>query len=189
MASSNLFLLFQANKGVKLEDLKRVLSHPQALAQCGKILRELGLVGEEVDNTAVAAKQVAVQKLKDTGAIASTSAAVTYGLNILARNIQDDYRNVTRFLVLAREPLTLSPATDRPFKIESRPLRSQPLEASKHDDSKANGYFNYIFYVDFDFEASMADQRAKYAVRHLKEFATFLRVLGSYPVDTTVIYD
>ncbi|XP_061363167.1 arogenate dehydratase/prephenate dehydratase 2, chloroplastic-like isoform X2 [Gastrolobium bilobum] len=198
-----------ANHGVKLEDLKRVLSHQQALAQCENTLTKLGLVREAVDDTAGAAKHVAFHKLQDAGAVASSTAAIIYGLNILARDIQDDSDNVTRFLMLAREPII--PGTDRPFKtsivfsleegpgilfkalavfalrqinlnkIESRPLRKQPLRAS---DDNNNGCFDYLFYVDF--EASMADQNAQNALRHLKEFATFLRVLGSYPVDTSM---
>ncbi|XVF04985.1 hypothetical protein REPUB_Repub05bG0131000 [Reevesia pubescens] len=201
-----------ANHGVRVEDLKRVLSHPQALAQCENTLTKIGLTREAVDDTALAAKYVAFQKLKDTGAVASSMAAKIYGLNILAQDVQDDSDNVTRFLMLAREPII--PGMEKPFKtsivfsleegpgvlfkalavfalrqinltkIESRPLRNQPLRAS---DGSNNGskYFDYLFYVDF--EASMAEERAQNALRHLKEFATFLRVLGSYPVDTTMI--
>ncbi|GAV71357.1 PDT domain-containing protein/ACT domain-containing protein [Cephalotus follicularis] len=195
-----------ANPGVKVEDLNRVLSHPQALAQCENTLTRLGLVREAVDDTAGAAMHVAFHKLKDAGAVASSDAASIYGLNILAQDIQDDSDNVTRFLILAREPII--PGTDRVFKtsivfsleegpgvlfkslavfalrkinltkIESRPLRKQPLRAS---DDNSNRYFDYLFYVDF--EASMADQNAQNALRHLNEFATFLRVLGSYPAD------
>ncbi|XVF69372.1 hypothetical protein PTKIN_Ptkin11bG0076100 [Pterospermum kingtungense] len=201
-----------ANHGVKIEDLKRVLSHPQALAQCENTLTKIGLSRESVDDTALAAKYVAFQKLKDTGAVASSSAAKIYGLNILAEDIQDDCDNVTRFLMLAREPII--PGIEKPFKtsivfsleegpgvlfkalavfalrqinltkIESRPLRNQPLRASD-DSNNSSKYFDYLFYVDF--EASMAEERAQNALRHLKEFATFLRVLGSYPVDTTMI--
>ncbi|ESR37901.1 Arogenate dehydratase/prephenate dehydratase 2 [Citrus sinensis] len=201
-----------ANPGVKVEDLKRVLSHPQALAQCENTLTKLGLVREAVDDTAGAAKYVSFEQLKDAGAVASSSAAAIYGLNILAEDIQDDCDNVTRFLMLAREPII--PGTDRPFKtsivfsleegpgvlfkalavfalrqinltkIESRPLRNQPLRSSD-DNSGFGKYFDYLFYVDF--EASMADQKAQNALRHLKEFATFLRVLGSYPIDTTIV--
>ncbi|AES88700.1 putative hydro-lyase [Medicago truncatula] len=197
-----------ANHGVKLQDLKRVLSHPQALAQCENTLTGFGLVREAVDDTAGAAKHVAHKKLQDAGAVASSAAAEIYGLSILAQDIQDDSDNITRFLVLAREPIL--PGTDRPFKtsivfsleegpgvlfkalavfalrqinlskIESRPLRKQPLRTS---DDNNNRYFDYLFYVDF--EASMADQNAQNALRHLKEFATFLRVLGSYPMDTS----
>ncbi|XP_015582757.2 arogenate dehydratase 2 [Ricinus communis] len=202
-----------ANNSVKIEDLKRVLSHPQALAQCELTLTSLGLVREAVDDTAGAAKHVALHKLKDTGAVASSAAAKIYGLDILAEDIQDDSDNVTRFLMLAREPII--PGTDRPFKtsivfsleegpgvlfkalavfalrqinltkIESRPLRKQPLRASDDNNNGFPKYFDYLFYVDF--EASMAEQRAQNALKHLKEFATFLRVLGSYPVDTSMI--
>ncbi|XWS52722.1 hypothetical protein CRYUN_Cryun11dG0094900 [Craigia yunnanensis] len=201
-----------ANHGVKVEDLKRVLSHPQALAQCENTLTKICLTREAVDDTALAAKYVAFQKLKDTGAVASSSAAKIYGLNILAQDIQDDSDNVTRFLMLAREPII--PGIEKPFKtsivfsleegpgvlfkalavfalrqinltkIESRPLRNQPLRASD-DSNNGSKYFDYLFYVDF--EASMAEERAQNALRHLKEFATVLRVLGSYPVDTTMI--
>ncbi|KAM1148966.1 hypothetical protein ACFX14_029497 [Malus domestica] len=201
-----------ANHGVEIEDLKRVLSHPQALAQCENTLTKLGLVREAMDDTAGAAKHVAFHKLKDTGAVASSTAAVIYGLQILAQDIQDDSDNVTRFLMLAREPII--PGTDKPFKtsivfsleegpgvlfkalavfalrqinltkIESRPLRMQPLRASDDSNGGLSKYFDYLFYVDF--EASMADQSAQNALRHLKEFATFLRVLGSYPMDTSM---
>ncbi|PKI52019.1 hypothetical protein CRG98_027671 [Punica granatum] len=202
-----------ANHGVKIEDLKRVLSHPQALAQCEHTLTKLSLVREAVDDTAGAAKHVAFHKLKDSGAVASAAAAKIYDLNILAEDIQDDSDNVTRFLMLAREPII--PGTDRPFKtsivfsleegpgmlfkalavfalrqinltkIESRPLRKRSLRVSDDNNNGTPKYFDYLFYVDF--EASMADQNAQNALRHLHEFATFLRVLGSYPVDTSMI--
>ncbi|XP_075635504.1 arogenate dehydratase 2-like isoform X2 [Castanea sativa] len=202
-----------ANHGVKLEDLKRVLSHPQALAQCEHTLTKLGLVREAVDDTAGAAKHVAFHKLNDTGAVASSTAAMIYGLNVLAQDIQDDSDNVTRFLMLAREPIV--PGTDKPFKtsivfsleegpgvlfkalavfalreinltkIESRPLRKQLVGASDDNNNGYPKYFDYLFYVDF--EASMADQNAQNALGHLREFSTYLRVLGSYPVDTCML--
>ncbi|KAK9126835.1 hypothetical protein Scep_015681 [Stephania cephalantha] len=150
-----------ANQGVKLEDLKRVLSHPQALSQCENTLTKLGVVREAVDDTAGAAQYVALQQLKDAGAVASAGAAKIYGLNILAEDIQDDTDNITRFLILAREPII--PGIDRPFKIESRPRRKQPMRLL--DDGSLK-YFDYLFYVDFD--ASMADENAQNALRHLE---------------------
>ncbi|XP_059315116.1 arogenate dehydratase 2 [Lycium ferocissimum] len=201
-----------ANNGVKIEDLKRVLSHPQALAQCENTLTKLGLVREAVDDTAGAAKYIAFNKLKDAGAVASLAASRIYGLNVLAQDIQDDSDNVTRFLMLAREPII--PGTDKPFKtsvvfsldegpgvlfkalavfamrninltkIESRPLQKQALRVLDDSLDGFPKYFPYLFYVDF--EASMADQRAQNALGHLKEFATFLRVLGSYPSDSGI---
>ncbi|KAL0390150.1 UNVERIFIED_CONTAM: Arogenate dehydratase/prephenate dehydratase 2, chloroplastic [Sesamum calycinum] len=168
-----------ANNDIKVEDLKRVLSHPQALAQCENTLTQLGLVREAVDDTAGAAKHVALHKLKDAGAVASMTAAKIYGLKVLAEDIQDDSDNVTRFLMLAREPII--PGTDKPFKIESRPLPKRALQTPDENATGFPKYFPYLFYVDF--EASMADERAQNALGHLKEFATFMRVLGSYPAD------
>jgi arogenate/prephenate dehydratase len=198
-----------ANHGVAVDDLKRVLSHPQALAQCEHTLTKLGVIREAVDDTAGAAQFVALNKLKDTGAVASLGAAKIYDLNVLAQDIQDDSDNITRFLMLAREPII--PGTDRPFKtsivfsleegpgmlfkalavfamrhinltkIESRPQRRQPIRYSSDSSNGSQKYFDYLFYVDF--EASMADMNSQNALKHLKEFATFLRVLGSYPMD------
>nr|WGU24036.1 arogenate dehydratase/prephenate dehydratase 6 [Crinum x powellii] len=200
-----------ANHGVKLEDLKRVLSHPQALAQCEHTLTKWGVVREAVDDTAGAAQFVASNKLQDAGAVASSLAAGIYDLNILAENIQDDSDNVTRFLMLAREPIIAG--IDRPFKtsivfsleegpgmlfkalavfamrdvnltkIESRPRRKKPFRIADEGINGPLKYFDYLFYVDF--EASMAAPNAQNALRHLKEFATFLRVLGSYPMDVS----
>ncbi|KAI3450509.1 hypothetical protein Pfo_007174 [Paulownia fortunei] len=195
-----------ANHGIKVEDLKRVLSHPQALAQCENTLTKLGLVREAVDDTAGAAKVV---KNCRCWAVASLTAAKIYDLNVLAQDIQDDSDNVTRFLMLAREPII--PGTDKPFKtsvvfsleegpgmlfkalavfamrninltkIESRPLQKRALQTPDDSATVFPKYFPYLFYVDF--EASMADERAQNALGHLKEFATFMRVLGSYPAD------
>ncbi|KZV35134.1 arogenate dehydratase/prephenate dehydratase 2, chloroplastic [Dorcoceras hygrometricum] len=203
-----------ANHGVEVEDLKRVLSHPQALAQCENTLTKLGLVREAVDDTAGAAKYIAFHKLKDAGAVASMTAAKIYGLKVLAQDIQDDSDNVTRFLMLAREPII--PGTDKPFKtsivfsleegpgmlfkalavfamrninltkvIESRPLQKQALQTTDDNTKEFPKYFPYLFYIDF--EASMADNQAQNALGHLKEFATFLRVLGSYPADSSFL--
>nr|GME19790.1 arogenate dehydratase/prephenate dehydratase 2, chloroplastic [Ipomoea batatas] len=152
-----------ASPGVKVKDLGR------ALAQCENTLTELGLVREAVDDTAGAAKYVAFHKLKDTGAVASLTAAKIYGLDVLAQNIQDDSDNVTRFLMLAREPII--PGINKPFKtsivfsieegpgilfkalavfamrninltkIESRPLQKQALQLLGYS---ADGFPKYI---------------------------------------------
>ncbi|GFY84578.1 arogenate dehydratase 2 [Actinidia rufa] len=105
-----------ANHGVRVEDLTRVLSHPQALAQCENTLTTLRVIREAVDNTAGAAQFVALHKLKDTTDVASLGAARVYDMNVLAQDIQDDADNITRFLMLAREPVI--PGTDRPFKVD-----------------------------------------------------------------------
>ncbi|KAG5561339.1 hypothetical protein RHGRI_004387 [Rhododendron griersonianum] len=252
-------------RGVRKEELKRVLSHPQALDQCEMSLHKLGVVKVNADDTAGAAQIVAADGLRDTGAVASARAAEIYGLDILAERIQarwvtgklsygscaghgckaadissfvntagcssnqfcfanmnsrfdyqcieqDDSDNVTRFLILAREPII--PGTDKPYKtsivftleegpgvlfkalavfalrdinlskIESRPQRKRPLRVVDDSNKGSARYFDYLFYIDF--EASMAEPRAQYALGHLLEFARFLRVLGCYPMDTTL---
>lgn len=200
--------------GVRKEYLNRVISHPQALSQCELTLTKLGLnvAREAFDDTAGAAEFIALNGLRDTAAIASSRAAELYGMSVLFDGIQDDSNNVTRFVMLAREPII--PRTDRPFKtsivfaqdkgtsvlfkvlsafafrnisltkIESRPHRNQPLRVV--DDGNVIGtakHFEYMFYVDF--EASMADTRAQNALQEVQEFTSFLRVLGSYPMDMT----
>ncbi|XP_028755241.1 arogenate dehydratase/prephenate dehydratase 1, chloroplastic-like [Neltuma alba] len=100
--------------GVKTEELKRVVSHPQALAQCEVMLNNLHVIKVGSPDTAGAARTVASNGIRDTGAIASARAAKLYGLNILAENVQDDDDNISRFLILAREPVI--PGTDRRHK-------------------------------------------------------------------------
>ncbi|GJN31116.1 hypothetical protein PR202_gb19474 [Eleusine coracana subsp. coracana] len=174
----------------------------QALAQCEHTLTELGIEHREaVDDTAGAAKFVAEQRFQNTGAIASSLAAELYGLDILAENIQDDKDNVTRFMMLAPDPIIAR--TDKPFKtsivfslqegpgelfkalavfalreinltkIESRPHKNRPLRVA-NDCSSPLKHFDYLFYVDL--EASTADPRTQNALGNLK-------VLGSYPTD------
>ncbi|CAL9153977.1 arogenate dehydratase 1-like [Musa acuminata AAA Group] len=200
--------------GVRKEYLTRVMSHPQALAQCELTLTRLGLnvTREAFDDTAGAAEHVANNGLRDTAAIASARAAELYGLQVLADGIQDDSSNVTRFVMLAREPII--PRTDRPFKtsivfahdregtsvlfkvlsafafrdisltkIESRPHRHRPIRLVDDANVGTAKHFEYMFYVDF--EASMADTRAQNALAEIQEFTSFLRVLGSYPMDMT----
>uniref|UniRef100_A0A5B6YWY5 Uncharacterized protein n=1 Tax=Davidia involucrata TaxID=16924 RepID=A0A5B6YWY5_DAVIN len=195
--------------GVRKEELKRVLSHPQALNQCEITLNKLGVVRVSAADTAGAAQTVASDGLRETGAVASARAAEIYGLDILAERIQDYSDNITRFLILAREPII--PGTDKPHKtsivftleegpgvlfkalavfsvrginlakIESRPQRKCPLRVIDDSNKGSAKYFDYLFYIDF--EASMAEPRAQYALGHLQEFARFLRVLGCYPID------
>ncbi|CAL5391189.1 unnamed protein product [Camellia sinensis] len=203
-------LCLLALPGVRTDQLKRVLSHPMALAQSDAFLSKLGVSRENVDDPAGAAQFVALNGLRDAGVVASARAAEIYGLSILAERIQDDCDIVTRYLVLAREPII--PRADKPFKtsivftldegpgvlfkalsvfalrninltkIESRPQRKRPLRVVDDSNTGSAKYFDYLFYIDF--EASMAEPRAQSALGHLQELATFLRVLGCYPRDT-----
>ncbi|GMH05299.1 hypothetical protein Nepgr_007139 [Nepenthes gracilis] len=195
--------------GIKKEELKCVVSHPQALDQCEMTLSKLGLIRVSADDTAGAAQTIASDGIRETGAVASARAAAIYGLDVLEERIQDEADNITRFMILAREPII--PGVDRPHKtsivftleegpgvlfkalavfslrdinltkIESRPQRKRPLRVVDDSNKGSAKYFDYLFYIDF--EASMAEPRAQFALGHLQEFARFLRVLGCYPLD------
>jgi len=203
--------------GVELKDVRRCLSHPQALAQCDQFLRAMPSVRREaVDDTAGAAQDIARQNLRDAAAIASRRAAQLYGLNILKEDIQDNKDNVTRFIVLSRDPLVHA-EMDKPLvpmktsivfslkegpgqlfkalsvfalrdidmtKIESRPMRTNPFVTTSTKTADTTRRYNYLFYVDF--VGTLAQQECQNALRNLQEIAPFLRVLGSYPMDTTL---
>ncbi|XP_054786914.1 arogenate dehydratase/prephenate dehydratase 1, chloroplastic [Prosopis cineraria] len=196
--------------GVRKEELNYVMSHPQALSQCEEMLNDLGVTRIGSPDTAGAAKKVSLDGLRDTGAIASSRAAKFYGLDVLDERIQDNDENITRFLILAREPII--PGTDRLYKtsivfsleegpgllfkalavfslrnislakIDSRPLKQCPIRIVDDSNEGSYKYFDYLFYIDF--EASMAEPRAQCALGHLQEYARFLRVLGCYPIHT-----
>jgi prephenate dehydratase/prephenate dehydrogenase len=92
--------------GVKVEDITRVMSHPQALAQCDDFLRSKGLKPVPEYDTAGSAKMIADGNLRDCAAVASDLAGSTYGLDVLEANIEDHDNNFTRFLLLARQPVS-----------------------------------------------------------------------------------
>jgi arogenate/prephenate dehydratase len=197
--------------GVKKSDITRVISHPQALAQTDGYIRAMpGALKEAVDDTAGAAKMIAEHGWTDAAAVASRRAAEIYQLDILDESIQDMKDNVTRFIVLSRDPLVTSPKDSAQYKtsvvfslvegpgvlfkalsvfalrdinltkIESRPMRSSPIFSMNIGEENMRG-FNYLFYIDFI--GALSDPACQNALRHLQEIATFLRVLGTYPRD------
>lgn len=181
-----------ANPGVALEEVRRIYSHPQALAQCERSLAQLaGVELVPTYDTAGSVKMIKEQGLRDAAAIASQRAAELYGMHILQSHLEDAPDNYTRFLALARKPVVPSGPSKTSLvfsaanvpgslfkvlsvfalrdidltKIESRPQRGKPWE--------------YLFYIDF--AGSLQEEHCRRAVGHLEEIATFLRVFGSYP--------
>lgn len=174
-----------------LDDIRLVMSHPQALAQCDHTIRARGWKREVVYDTAGSVKMLREMNRRDVAAIASERAAQVYAMQILQRNIEDNPQNYTRFLVLAREAVepeqpcktsivfTLRNVPGALFKalsvfalreidltkIESRPIPGAPWE--------------YMFYLDF--AESAHTERGQRALSHLAEIASMLRVFGSYP--------
>ena len=90
-------------KGARLEDIKTVESHVHALGQCRKIIRKLGVKPVVAADTAGSAREVAQVGDKTRAAIASRLAAEIYGLDTLARDVEDEDHNTTRFIVLSRD--------------------------------------------------------------------------------------
>ena len=181
-----------ALEGTTREQLRRVYSHPQGLAQCERFLRTLDQV-ELVPtyDTAGSAKMIQDGQLRDTGAIASARAAEMFKLSILEAGVQDFAANTTRFLLIGRDaaPLDTANKTTIVFtvsndagalfkalsvfalrdidltKLESRPIPDRPFE--------------YLFYADLS--ATREDLPCARALMHLAEFCPLLRTLGSYP--------
>ena len=177
--------------GVKKEDIKKAISHPQALGQCAGYLRSHGIKAEQVYDTAGSVKMLKESGARDVAAIASRRAAEIYEMQILEEGIEDNPENYTRFLAVGREAVipdgeaktsivfTLKNMPGALFKalsvfalrdidltkIESRPLQGKPWE--------------YLFYIDFI--GSAGNEVSKRALDHLGEYAMTLRVLGSYP--------
>jgi len=177
--------------GADKAGLKKVISHPQALAQCDHTLRALGVEVEAVYDTAGSVRIMKEKGDPTLAAIASARAAQVYDMPILQEGIEDNPANYTRFLVLAREAVNPSGASKTTIvftlknmpgalfkamsvfalrdidltKIESRPLAGSPWE--------------YLFYIDF--AGNLNDPNCARSLDHLGEMATMLRVLGSYP--------
>jgi exosome complex component RRP43 len=95
--------------GSSINDIKKAISHPQALAQCDTYLRNKNIIAEAQYDTAGSAKMIATQKMHGVAAIASELAAQHYGLDILERGIEDDCNNFTRFLLLRTTSVHLPP--------------------------------------------------------------------------------
>jgi len=178
--------------GVTMETVRRIYSHPQALAQCDRFLRTLS--GVEVIatyDTAGSAKLIAEQKMSDAAAIASARAAEVFGLNALRTSIQDYEHNVTRFLIIGRRPLSDVPPdkTTLVFTLPNEPgalfkalsvFALRGLDLTKLESRPIPGRkWEYLFYADLS--AARDDLKCTRALSHLAEFAPMLRVLGSYP--------
>jgi chorismate mutase/prephenate dehydratase len=180
-----------ANPGTKMDDVKIIYSHPQALAQCRSFLEGLNREMISTYDTAGSVKMIKEQHLTDAGAIAGEKAAEIYGMSILVRNISDNPNNFTRFFVLSKNDAapTGNDKTSVIFstkhlpgalyevlgefasrninltKIESRPTKRRPWE--------------YNFYLDF--EGHRSEKHCAQALEGLRSKSVFVKVLGSYP--------
>lgn len=188
-----------APPGVALEQIRRVYSHPVALAQCGRFLRNhSGLTAMPVHDTAGAVRIVMERGGVEEAAIASADAAEIYGGRILASSVEDHARNFTRFLVLAdaehaQAIVERSAArkwkTSMIFRLPNRPgalfralgaFAMFDVDLTKIESRPVEGQpWEYAFYADV---AGRTDERnVARALDALDGMAEMLRVLGSYP--------
>ena len=183
--------------GTRLDEIRRVYSHPQALLQSSTFLDQLKHAQVHAfTDTAMAMKKVRDEGNREQAAVAGEHAAALYGLEVLARDIANQSNNFTRFVVAARQPaefplgvpcktsLILTTRHEKGAlvrclsvlaehglsltKIESRPRPNTPWE--------------YIFYIDFD--GNLSDPNVAKAVESVRANTLSLRVLGSYPSRT-----
>ena len=178
-------------KGAKLSDIREVMSHPQALSQCAKFIKEHNLDEIQATNTAIAAQKVAESNDKSIGAIASKETAELYGLDIIESDINASNFNTTRFAVFSRAENT-DKTTDNNFLLlftvghvagalakainvignhgfNMKVLRSRPVKDEK---------WQYYFYVEAEGNINSPD--GLQMVEELKKYCDSLKVVGNY---------
>ncbi len=179
------------NKSGKTEDIKKVCSHPNPLAQCkGWLKNNLpDAVLHDVSSTALAA-QMAVDDTA-VAAVASAAAANLYNLRVIEQGVEDTQSNYTRFLIISRieSPVTGNDKTSLVFAIKDspgalykmlRPFADRGLNLTKIESrpTKTKAW-EYLFFVDLD--GHISDENVKMAVEELAPVCSFLKALGSYP--------
>ncbi|TVR17109.1 MAG: prephenate dehydratase [Balneolaceae bacterium] len=184
-----------APENVQLSNVRRILSHPQAIAQCSRFLSSLPRCHvESYFDTAMAARKVRDDDDLSQAAIASAYAAEIYGLNILKRDLANQADNFTRFVIVSKDEISCDPQLNcktslifatidekgallkclnlldangiNMTKLESRPRMGHPWQS--------------LFYLDI--EGNTNNSRVADALEKLAKKAQYLKVLGSYPV-------
>lgn len=174
-----------------LKGVKTVCSHPMGLAQAATWLRhELPHAKlEEVESTAEAARRAAEEP--GVGAVGSTLAAEAYGINVLARDIQDARTNATRFIVLGRywAGPTGKDKTSVVFSVKDRPgILKDALSAFADEginltriESRPSRRraWTYVFFADF--RGHPEEERVARALKTLEEYCPYVSLIGAYP--------
>ncbi len=175
----------------KLSDIRTIFSHPQALMQCSRFLKQQeGIRQVSLENTAVAAKKVVEDSDRTCAAIASEIAGQIYGLKVLQPGIQDNENNTTRFIIISSHPIycraadKISITFELPHRsgtlynilghfifngVNMRMIESRPI---------AGHSWEYRFFVDL--EGNLADAAVRNALNGVAAEAKNMRVLGNY---------
>ncbi len=179
-----------------IEDIKKVISHPQALAQCNEYIEMRGFKTEESENTALSAKMIKEKQDKTLGAIASLDTANLYGLKVLQTNVNKSGENTTRFAVLSKAKATNSNLSNTvlmftvkheagslanaigiiaKYGYSMTALRSRPMK--KHS-------WQYYFYIEI--EGSTDNENGKNMLKELEKVCDKLKVAGTFAPHTEI---
>tara|TARA_B100000989_G_scaffold296577_1_gene280125 strand:- start:822 stop:1649 length:828 start_codon:yes stop_codon:yes gene_type:complete len=180
-------------KGAKLEDIKNVYSHTQALSQASKFIKQNNLVGNVRADTAGSAKYISEEKDKTKGAIASKLSADIYNLQILKENIQDDQDNFTRFLIMGKD--ILQPEVDNNkyitsflFKLRDKPaalysalsgFAINGVNMTKLQSFPEKNSFSSFFFL-CDIDGHLDEKKIKNSLEELAFHCEDMHVLGVY---------
>lgn len=181
--------------GRTLSDIKLVRAHLVLLPQSARFLRTHGIVGHAAADSAGAAAELTRAKTPGEGVLASELAASIYGLEVLARNIEDHGHNTTRFLVMGREPDARRRAdrmmTTFVFEVRNIPaalykamggFATNGVNMTKLESYMLDGSFTATqFYADI--EGHPEDDNVRLALDELRYFTSYLHILGTYPAD------
>ena len=186
-----------AKKNLKLSDIKKIYSHPQALGQCSHFLKSLKNIQIlPAYDTAGAAKIASEEEDKKTAAIASSEAANLYKLKIIQRSIQNNAENYTRFIVVSKKEKrnkVSSPKSSICFALKSIPgalFKALSVFALREIDLVKiesrpipNKPFQYLFYVDLN--GSLKEDKLSHALKNLEEITDSIIRLGTYEAGRT----
>ena len=180
-----------ASTETRLDLIKRVYSHPQALGQCQAFLKHLDCELTPTYDTAGSVKMIKEKGITNGAAIASARAAEIYGMQIIAKEIEDNPNNFTRFFILAKQdsPSSGNDKTSIVFSVKHRPgalyellrqLASKNINLTKVESRPTRQKaWEYNFYLDF--EGHREDKAAREALDSLEKTSLFIKILGSYP--------
>ena len=189
-------IALMARPGVALEDVRRVRAHLVLIPQCRRFLDSLGIEGVAAADSAGAARDLASGGSADEGALASEMAAEIWGLDVLARDVEDADHNTTRFLLMAPEARRPAPGagpvkTTFVFRVRNIPaalykamggFATNGVNMTKLESYMVDGRFSATqFYADIDGHPD--DPAVARALEELGYFTDRLSVLGVYPAD------
>jgi prephenate dehydratase len=183
-----------APPGASLKTIKRVYSHVHALAQCRKIIKELGLKAIVHADTAGAAAEIAQRGDPEEAALSPALAARIYGLKILKKNVEDGAGNTTRFVIMSKHRSDPAPGA-RPckmaivFRVRSIPaalykalggFATNGVNVSKLESYMIDAQFTVAqFFAEI--EGHPSDHNVELALEELQHFSTYFKILGVYP--------